>query len=117
MVGDALGSTTRRERPEVVERFRRIIAEAHPEGVARALTAMRDRPDSRPALAGIGVPVLALVGEEDTVTPIDEARVIADGVPDGTLAVVPKAGHLSNLENPSVFIDRIGDFLERHRAG
>lgn len=107
-----LGETTRRERPEVVEQVRSMIAGADPEGVVRALTAIRERRDSRPDLAGIGVPVLAIVGEEDTLTPVEESRTIARGVQDGRLEVIPRVGHLANLEDPAAFTAVLEPFLE-----
>lgn len=111
MLPGLLGETTRRVRPEVVARVRALIASADPEGVARALEAMRERPDSTVRLASIAVPVLVLVGEEDTLTPPAEARKIADGVPDGRLVVIPAAGHLSNLENPAAFNAALAEFV------
>lgn len=107
-----LGETTRRERPDVVEWVRRTIAGADPEGVARALEAMRERPDSTPDLAGIRVPVLALVGEEDTLTPPAESQRIAGAVPAGGFEILPGAGHLANLEAPGAFGDRLRAFLQ-----
>jgi 3-oxoadipate enol-lactonase len=106
-----LGETTRSERPEVVSRVREMIAGADPEGVARALEAMRDRPDSSPILHAITCPVLALVGEEDALTPPAESRAIAEAVPDGRLVIIPRAGHLSNLEAPEAFNEAIRQFL------
>ena len=61
--------------------------------------------------AAVGIPVLAVVGAEDTLTPEAEARRIAESVPDGRLVVIPKAGHLSNLENPKAFGDALEEFL------
>lgn len=107
-----LGETTRRRRPEVVEWVRRTIAAAHPEGVARALEAMRERPDSTPELGGIRVPVLAVVGEEDTLTPPSESRRIAEGVVNGRVEVIPGAGHLANLEDPGAFGAALQAFLQ-----
>jgi 3-oxoadipate enol-lactonase len=106
-----LGETTRKTRPEAVATVREMAARAHPEGVARALEAMRERPDSTAGLEMIQVPVLALVGEEDTLTPEAEARKIAEGVPDGRLLVIPGAGHLSNLERPEAFNEALLSFL------
>jgi len=111
LVPAVLGDTTRRERPEVERTVRGMVAAADPEGVARALIAIRDRPDSSGALSGIRVPVLALVGEEDGITPPAAAREIAEGVPDGRLVVVPGAGHLSNLEDPAAFNEALLAFL------
>ncbi len=106
-----LGETTRRERPGVEAKVRGLIEGADAEGVARALEAMRDRPDSSGILGGIRVPVLVMVGEEDTLTPPAEARKIAGGVRDGRLVVLPGAGHLSNLENPEGFNQALTSFL------
>jgi len=112
MVPALLGETTRRERPAVVAQVRALVAQADAEGVARALEAMRARPDSTPDLARIRVPVLALVGEEDTLTPPVEANRIAEGVSDGRLVVLAGAGHLANLEAPEAFSAALGDFLK-----
>jgi 3-oxoadipate enol-lactonase len=106
-----LGETTRQSRPDVVSVVREMAEGADAEGVARALEAMRERPDSTPNLDTIRVPVLALVGEEDTLTPLAEARKIAEGVPDGRLVVIPGAGHLSNLESPEAFNEAVRSFL------
>jgi len=106
-----LGETTRRERPDVVERVLALIAQADAEGVARAQEAMRGRPDSTPDLARVRVPVLALVGEEDTLTPPPGVRKIAEAVPDGRLTVLPGAGHLANLEAPEAFNAALAEFV------
>lgn len=106
-----LGQTSRDTRPEVVATVRAMLEDADPEGVARALEAMRGRPDSTPYLAEIQVPVLVLVGEEDTLTPVDEARQMVDRIPDARLAVITRAGHLSNLEAPAAFNEELLRFL------
>lgn len=111
MLPALLGETTRRERPAVVERVRGLVAQADAEGVARALEAMGARPDSLPRLGEIRVPVLALVGEEDTLTPPSESRRIAEGVRDGKLVVLPRAGHLANLEAPEAFDAALAEWL------
>lgn len=104
-----LGETSRRERPALVEDIRRRILAADPEGVARALLAMRDRPDS--TLSDLRVPALVLAGAEDTLTPPDEARKMASSLPNARFHVIPGAGHLSCLENPTDFNTVLVDFL------
>jgi 3-oxoadipate enol-lactonase len=59
------------------------------------------------------VPTLVLVGEEDEITPPAESQRIADAVPGATLVVIPKAGHLSNLERPDEFNQALATFLGR----
>lgn len=46
--------------------------------------ALTQRPDSRPDLPGVAVPVLAVTGARDAITPRALGREIAAGVPDGT---------------------------------
>jgi len=70
-------------------------------GFIRQQRAIMRRPDSRPTLAGSTCPVLVLVGEEDEITPLAEAREMAALVgARGRLAIVPGSGHLSTLEAP-----------------
>jgi 3-oxoadipate enol-lactonase len=103
MVPKLLGATTLRTNPGLVMHVRNLIESNRAAGLARATERLRDRPDARPQLAGITVPALVIVGEEDGVTPVAEARAMAEALPDATLSVLPRAGHLSNLEAPEVF--------------
>lgn len=98
-----LGETSRANKPGLVEEVRSIMMENSVAGVAGALRALGRRPDSTAMLAGIGCPVVCVVGAEDTLTPPDVARAMADAVPNGRLAVIPGAGHLANLEAAEAF--------------
>ena len=51
------------------------------------------------------------VGEDDAISPPDEARAIAESLPAGRLAVIPRAGHLAPYENPDAFNPALLDFL------
>ena len=57
--------------------------------------------DSRPALAGVRVPVLGFWGAEDTAVPVNQAvRAVLDRVPVGvSVSVVPNAGHHLPIES------------------
>ena len=82
---------------------RRMADEIGAEGFVRQQKAIMQRPDSRPVLAGLSIPVLVLVGQEDDITPVAEAREMAGLVGAGArLAIVPGCGHLSTLEAPEV---------------
>lgn len=63
--------------------------------------AIISRVDSRPDLAGIKVPTLVLVGEGDQITPPDAAKEMHQGIAGSRLAVIPRAGHMSPIEQPS----------------
>jgi pimeloyl-ACP methyl ester carboxylesterase len=81
-------------------------------GFIGALEAMKTRVDSSADLAGIDVPTLVIVGEEDGVTPPDASRKIHEHVGGSQLVVIPGAGHLSNLEEPEAFNRALGAFLD-----
>jgi len=109
-----LGATTHARRPELVERVRQAQLEADPSRVAQSLEALAYRPDSVPLLSSIAVPALVLVGEEDTLTPPSEARLMAAHIPDSCMLIIPEAGHLANLENPRAFNTALRGFLCGH---
>lgn len=111
MIPALLGETTRRERPQVVESVEAMIGLATPEGVASALEAMRDRPDSSSVLSSLEVPTLAVVGREDVLTPPAEAERIAKLSRRSRAVVIADAGHLANLEQPQAFNDALEVFL------
>ncbi|MFF9868427.1 MULTISPECIES: alpha/beta fold hydrolase [unclassified Streptomyces] len=59
------------------------------------------------------VPVLALAGDTDLVTPSSHTEAIADLLPDAELVIVPDGGHLVMLEHPEAVTDRLADLLVR----
>lgn len=106
-----VGRTTRRERPEVPAALDAMMRRADPAAVADAREALIGRDDSAPSLPTITVPTLVLCGDEDALTPLAESRALADAIPGARLAVVPQAGHCSNLEQPAVFNALLSEFL------
>lgn len=80
---------------------RRMADEVGVDGFVRQQKAIMQRPDSRPVLAGLSIAVLVLVGAEDEITPVAEARDMAGlAGARARLAIVPGCGHLSTLEAP-----------------
>ncbi|MFC4988411.1 MULTISPECIES: alpha/beta fold hydrolase [Saliphagus] len=67
--------------------------------------------DVRDRLGEIDVPVLAVYGERDQLTPPWYHEYIAEEVPEGSLAAVPEAAHLAMVERPRAFADRVEAFL------
>ena len=105
------GTTTRREKPELVAEWRRRFTEAHVPSALRMLGALRRRDDLRGRLREIGVPTLVVVGAEDSSLPPARSRVIADGIPGAKLVEIPAAGHLSTLEKPAAVTEALQEFL------
>lgn len=109
---------TQEERPERVEPLRAVMEQTTARGIAGTLRGMAIRPDRRADLAGISVPTLVLVGEDDVITPPTVARSLAEAIPGARLEVISKSGHMAPYENPSVANTVILRFLksleERH---
>jgi 3-oxoadipate enol-lactonase len=105
------GQTTHAERPEVVAEVKRMVEAQTPAAVEGAIRAMLDRPDSTPLLASIRVPTLIVVGEEDTLTPPAESERMHAGIRGSTIVRIPRAGHMSNMENPQAFNAAVSGFL------
>jgi pimeloyl-ACP methyl ester carboxylesterase len=106
-----VGETTHKERPALVARLREIIVANPPRGIADALAGLAARGDSAPTLREVRVPTLLIWGAEDTLSPLAEAEKIKDGIAGSRLEVVPKAGHLSNMENPEAWNAALRTFL------
>ena len=81
------------------------------DGIVGALAAIRDRPDSRPSFAGIGVPTLVVCGAEDALIPPAESEALRDAIPGARLARIAGAAHLPNYEQPDAFNDVVRGFL------
>jgi pimeloyl-ACP methyl ester carboxylesterase len=113
MLPRLLGDTTFRERAELVEEVRQWILDQDPGAVAAATTRMAERADSRSLLSSISVPVLAIAGQQDSAH--EATRAIAEGVRDGRFVSIPRAGHLSNLEQPEAFNHALRQFLEERK--
>lgn len=105
-----LGATSA-ARTEPADRLRLMTAEATDEGLLFGLEAIRDRPDYRGDLSGIGVPTLVLVGAEDVVTPPASSEILARAIPGSRREVIPAAGHLAPLEAPEEFNRIVREFL------
>lgn len=114
LTGALLGESTRTNKPEVVEAAKKAMANPDA-GFIGALEAMKNRPDSTGDLAGIDVPTLVIVGENDGVTPPDAARKIHEHVGGSQLVVISGAGHLSNLEAPDEFNQALDGFLAQFK--
>lgn len=107
-----LAPATLQNDEELVERVRAMILENSPDGAVAALGAMRERPDSTPLLAEIGVPTLVVGGEEDAISSPEVMSRMADQIPNSRHVSLTRAGHLSNLEAPEQFNAALKEFLE-----
>lgn len=111
MLPKLLGATAKAGHPELADRVRAMMVKQSAASIAAALEALRDRPDATPGLAAIAVPTLVIVGEEDEITPPKMSEALAAAIPGAKLEVIPKAGHLANLEQKQAFNAALIRFL------
>lgn len=112
-----LGETTRRKRPKVVDRVRGWIEQADPTQVAWAQRAMAVRPDSLEQLRVFRQPSVVVVGQEDTLSPVNEALAMAEALGGAPLSEIPKAGHLSSVECPNRVCEVLVSWADRIAEG
>lgn len=106
----------RRRDPAAYDEHVRVLAEHDPTGAALTMRGVQaSRPSlyaMREELAGLRVPVLLVVGDGDGEA-IDATLMLRGTLPDAGLAVLPRAGHLTNLEQPDLFTALVEDFHAR----
>ncbi len=98
--------------PDRIARLEEIFLANDPEAYAETCN-MLGACDMRAALAGIGVPVAVVVGEEDYATPPAMARAMHEAIPGSTLTVLPKVRHFSPIEAPGQIAAAIAGLLDR----
>lgn len=101
---------------DVVPLIRAMAADVRRESMRPALRAMAQA-DLRDLLPHIAVPTLLVWGEEDARSPLGVARQFEQAIPDTTLVLIPRAGHLSHLEQPEAFDDAVRRFCRAHPPG
>jgi pimeloyl-ACP methyl ester carboxylesterase len=69
--------------------------------------------DQRDLLPHIRVPTLLIWGELDERSPLGVARQFDREIPDTELVLIPRCGHVSNLERPDQFNEAVRGFLRR----
>lgn len=113
MIPKLFAETTRRERPEIVDRMAEVIRRTNPDSIAAALRGMANRPDSTPMLSMLDLPTLLIVGENDVITTKDEMSSLAKVIPNSEFIVASNAGHMAPVENPAAVTKAMSDFLSR----
>lgn len=89
--------------------------DAHPlsrETILRYVDCNRQQ-DVRPLAGHIDASVLVLVGAEDALTGVAQARALADAVPGARLQTIDRAGHSPHVERAADFVRLVVPFLKR----
>ena len=111
MLPKLIGETTKTEQPDLGDAVRHLIQMNRTEAIAGAIDALKARPDRSEVLAGWRAPALIICGAEDAITPVADSAAMARTISGARLEVIPRAGHLSNLEQPAAFNAALQAFL------
>lgn len=111
MIPNLLSPYSLQNRPELVEKLRRIMQSVTLEGIIGDLSGMKERKDSSPLLPLITVPTLIIHGRDDPLIPVSEAQAMKTAIPHSQLVILDRCGHLPNLEASNQFNQAILDFI------
>jgi 3-oxoadipate enol-lactonase len=109
-----LAPRTLAEKPAVTARVRDMILRADPKGAAAAQRGMAARRDYSVDLPGINVPVLIVVGRQDSIRPVADAEFMHRGLSNSRLEIIEDAAHMTNMEQPEIFNRALQEFLGTH---
>ena len=96
--------------PAVVDRAHALAVEQDPEGLVRAVEAIRDRRDSTDVVEALECPLLVAVGDSDPFVPVADAQALVARARDGRIEVF-RSGHLPSLERPAAFNSALSALL------
>jgi pimeloyl-ACP methyl ester carboxylesterase len=84
-----------------------VIAEFYPTLMSHdKLAALADMKD---------IPTVVVIGDEDRLTPAEQGRRIAEGIPGARLVELEHAGHVTMLEHPAPVTAALRDLIEEVR--
>lgn len=99
--------------PAVYQRLFDGMASLHKESYLKAIVAANSVGSFE--LEEIRVPTHIVCGDEDELTPPDVSRRMSERIPGAKFTIIPRAGHISNVEQPAAFNEAVLSFLTRYR--
>ena len=100
----------RKSAPRVVEEIASSIRTTPLAGYVGCCQAI-PKIDLTDRLKTLRLPALVICGEQDPATPPAMAREIQNNLPGARLALIPRAAHLANIEQPAAFNRALAEFL------
>jgi 3-oxoadipate enol-lactonase len=79
----------------------------------RQYDSMFSSPWLSPRLRNIQVPTLVMHGSDDTVVPTANGHVLAKGIPDAELMIIPDTGHMFFIEKIDTFLSVVEKFMRQ----
>ncbi|HEY4376668.1 MAG TPA: alpha/beta hydrolase [Acidimicrobiales bacterium] len=99
----------------MVDDVRRMLTEVPSETLAESGAAIADH-DVRDEFAAVSVATMVVVGDQDRLTPVGHARVLAELVPGTELRILPGVGHQVMQEAPAELVAAIDQLAARASA-
>ncbi len=97
--------------PEVVAGFKNIVLRNEPAGYVASCHAVANV-DWLDRLGDVRCPTLVIAGAEDVGAPVAMSQAISERISAARLEVIAAASHLSVVEQPKAFGERVRSFLE-----
>ena len=99
------------DRVEERNLWRSLVVNNDQKTITRAVKGAINRDCVVERINAINHPTLIIAGEEDITTPPEKAREIHSRVEGSQLVVIPRAGHISTVEEPHAVSDAMDGFL------
>ena len=99
--------------PEVLDRTASVFVSNDFDCYAASCGLLGDV-DVRAYLSSFQMPTAIVVGEEDYATPVAMAQQLHEAIPHSTLTILPKARHLTPIEQPDAIADVVFQLLQQH---
>jgi pimeloyl-ACP methyl ester carboxylesterase len=104
--------STFRNNMDTVSVIKSVMLSTSLGSLVSTLKALADRKETCSKLYSVKIPTLIICGDSDVVTPPEKSIQMNQNIRSSVLRIVPKAGHLSNVEQYEIFNNFICDFLE-----
>jgi 3-oxoadipate enol-lactonase len=111
LIDEYLEKFLKNRNKEKEEMIRNMILEAKKESLISSLKALANRESSIEILKEIEVPTLIISSTDDTLTTIEDAKIMNKYIKNSKLIIFENCAHLSNLEYPEKFNNVIRDFI------
>ena len=90
---------------------RAIISRQRSAGLASALEAMAERPNSTEVVSNFLMPMVVVHGQADALIPVERGREVKIALPSAHYVELPRAGHMPMMEDPGGVADALRFFL------
>ncbi len=100
-----------KNRKELKRSWRNHLLANDKVGISKVVKGVLYRKSITDNIKKIELPTLILVGENDILTSFDKAEILHKNIKNSILKVIPRAGHMSPVEEPEIVNKLIGDFL------